>query len=135
MDNGALTQQVSEELTRLITLYCTLRDRWTNTRHQESLAYKALSDLKAMQTDISYYDGRTDFFASIEEATNQAVVYNASRKETLEETMQSIVMMYDVILHGLGVDLSTNEFWSLEFDEMLEQTVGDDWLTIQLGDK
>ena len=135
MDNGALTQQVSEELTRLITLYCTLRDRWTNTKYQESLAYKALSDLKAMQTDISYYYGRTDLFASIEEATTQAVVYNASRKETLEETMQSIVMMYDVVLHGLGVDLSTNEFWSLDHEEMLEQTVGDDWLTIQLGDK
>lgn len=135
MDNGPLTQQVSEELSRLVTLYCTLRDRWNNTRHQESLAYKALSDLKAMQTDISYYDGRTDFFATIEEATNQAVVYNASRKETLEETMQSVVMMYDVVLHGLGVDLSTNKFWSLDHEEMLEQTVGDDWLTIQLGDK
>jgi len=135
MDNGALTQQISEELTRLVTLYCTLRDRWNNTRHQESLAYKALADLKEMQNSIYYYDGRTDFFANIEEATNQAVVYNVSRKDTLQETMQSVVMMYDAVLHGLGVDLSTNEFWSLEDDEMLQQTVGDDWLTIQLGDK
>jgi hypothetical protein len=111
---------MEQQLTMLIELYMKQKNRWDAHYEQKTVIYKAMKDVREIQTSVIYLDGREDYTSKLMEGLDCSYVDASSRMDAIHSTMMDLIHKFDDVLMSNAYNITDNYFWNLSEEEMID---------------